>query len=114
MESIVVIVEHERVYASDRRCPFCKMIFATKAEMRAHRDATHKEKPFACTFRGCNFRSRWKCGLHNHMFTHSKKVLKCMVTDCDYSTTVPVQMKRHVESQHSGKVAYPCDTHRRL
>ena len=85
--------------------PNCGKLLKNNHNMKLHMK-THslipEPKPFGCDFAKCEFRSRTKPELIQHMRSHSdEKPFKCSVDDCDKSFKNPRGLREHAFTHYS-------------
>ncbi|KAB5566616.1 hypothetical protein GE09DRAFT_742103 [Coniochaeta sp. 2T2.1] len=111
------------------QCPYC---IGTYVNLDLHIRTHATEKPFACTYPGCNHAStqyrnlrkhmikthkalpcpQSRCGsvffdadeLETHLGTHREKPFACTYADCDYAAAVRGDLKQHRRKHY----AHPC------
>ncbi|CAG2183669.1 unnamed protein product, partial [Oppiella nova] len=119
--------EHKRVHAGEkfficdwpgmysarcyRNCSFypyfvtligCTRSYTQNSHLRRHKLVHTEEKPFACDWPNCNYRSVRSCDVANHRVTHTgEKRFVCEVVGCEKAFTRGHHLRRHMLTNHS-------------
>lgn len=68
-----------------------------------------KDKPFKCTFKGCDKHFKTKGNLWTHLKIHSNdRPFKCNFEECKYSTKNKSNLKHHITQIHSVERPFKC------
>lgn len=80
--------------------------------MQRHRLSAHSnERPFTCSFEGCEKAFALKHHLSRHEKTHlNKKSFACTFDGCAESFSKHDQLRRHICTEHTGEPVYKCET----
>jgi len=90
-------------------CDVCKKRFPTEAYRNAHYRSHSGERPFKCTFPGCNISMAQKSNLKKHMRKHTnEKPFKCPFCNKSYSDQSNLAL-RHLPLHNKSIVRYMCE-----
>ena len=88
-------------------CDLCAFTAPTSAKVKVHKLGVHSDlRSWACTFPKCNFQTKWKHSLKQHLNIHetrpeSRKSHICTFQDCDYRAAAKHTLKVHMERRHT-------------
>ena len=89
------------------KCDTCSYSAVSKLRVEKHERQFHSaDKPYACTFSQCAYRTKYKQRLHTHEQTHETDLLlknpfTCKFNDCEYRTSSEKGMESHVWAKHN-------------
>ncbi len=84
------------------QCIYCRESFTDSSELNKHIQLHLKEKPYPCTFEGCNKLFKDKAHLNYHTRTHSKeKPYVCQFERCDKAYNDKSNLSAHIRNKHS-------------
>lgn len=91
-----------------RKCETCGYKTWVLPDFRRHLVAHQDEKPFKCSYPGCNFRTKRKDSLMTHERGHDKeKAFRCKYPGCTYQTGYKCNLGIHAET-HNTEKSYVC------
>ena len=80
----------------------CTRSYTQNSHLRRHKLVHTEEKPFACDWPNCNYRSVRSCDVANHRVTHTgEKRFVCEVIGCEKAFTRGHHLRRHMLTNHS-------------
>jgi ankyrin repeat protein len=65
-------------------------------------------KPYKCSFRGCDYKTKHTSNLKTHRRIHGKKPFSCTFEGCEYDTATNADLNKHKRT-HTGDKPYKCD-----
>ena len=80
-------------------CEVCGNVFSGKAALKVHKDSVHEGREFKCDYEGCEFTSKYKSWLKNHIETHQNVFHMC--DQCEYKSVHYLRLKHHIKLHHS-------------
>lgn len=105
-------IHHNRAHLDIKEyiCSICGRGFKTKDQLKSHTNSHTGEKPFKCTFNGCEKSFRSRSNRENHMLTHTgEKRYQCSVSGCNRPFGFAKDLRRHIFQVHKICVKkYPC------
>eukprot|EP01125_Pyxidicula_operculata_P016595 TRINITY_DN572_c0_g1_i1.p1 TRINITY_DN572_c0_g1~~TRINITY_DN572_c0_g1_i1.p1 ORF type:complete len:441 (-),score=105.16 TRINITY_DN572_c0_g1_i1:299-1621(-) len=92
------------------KCEFCGKMLASKTALASHTRSHVGDKPYKCTFPGCDKSFAWPSNLSHHKRIHLEdKPYKCTFPNCGKSFSNASNLIQHSRI-HSGARPYKCDT----
>lgn len=89
--------------------PFaCLLAFLTSYSLRIHIRVHTKEKPFGCSFDGCDKAFNTLYRLKAHQRLHSGNTFNCIQDGCLKFFTTLSDLRKHLRT-HTGEKPYKCD-----
>lgn len=100
------LTSHQKVHAGLHRCHYCPKSFAVPSKLERHERIHRNDRPFACTFEGCNKTFSDKRNLVGHEATHSNvREFTCEVCNRKYKTKS--QLNDHNRA-HKDETPFQC------
>ena len=87
-------------------CDICGIKKNTSLQLSTHIESKHKED-IPCPHCGVMFSTKDSLGVHLYRFHSDREVQKC--TECDYSTKVEAEMRKHFKSRHTDECLETCE-----
>lgn len=98
--------QHERTHSlnSHIKCSYCKYTTYHPPNLKIHERIHTNDKPYTCTFNGCEYRCAAKSGLTSHWLKHEKERNMIYCDKCSYSTVYKQSLKKHMDSHRRNSV----------
>ena len=87
-------------------CDICGIKKNTSLQLATHIESKHGEN-IPCPHCGVMFSTKDSLGVHLYRFHSDREVQKC--TECDYSTKVEAEMRKHFKSRHTDECLETCE-----
>ena len=87
-------------------CDICGIKKNSSIQLKVHIESKHKEN-IPCPHCGIMFSTKDSLGVHLYRFHSDREVQKC--TECDYSTKVEAEMRKHFKSRHTDECLETCE-----
>ncbi|XP_045802408.1 transcription factor IIIA-like [Trifolium pratense] len=82
-------------------CKECGASFRKPAYLLQHMQSHSLERPYICTFDGCQVSYRRKDHLNRHLLQHEGKKFKCPIENCNRDFSFEGNVTRHVKQFHN-------------
>ena len=63
--------KHQKLHLDPKNCDICGKKFGTNTTLEMHKISHTEDRPFACEWPGCHFKSKIKYALAPHLRTHT-------------------------------------------
>ena len=97
---------HKKDSHQDHTCDICGIKKATALSLATHIESKHKDD-IPCPHCGVMFSTKDSLGVHIYRFHSDREVQKC--TECDYSTKVEAEMRKHFKTRHTDETLETCE-----
>ena len=87
-------------------CDICGIKKNTRVQLASHIESKHREN-IPCPHCGVMFSTKDSLSVHLYRFHSDREVQKC--TECDYSTIVEAEMRKHFKSRHTDQCLETCE-----
>ena len=85
--------------------PNCGKGFKTRTELKTHSIVHSEDKPFVCSFEGCEFKSKNRYYFNKHLVSHSETYI---CNECEKTFKFKTSFLRHMKNNHSTRPAFEC------
>lgn len=98
--------QHEKTHLrnNQKKCSHCEYTTYHPPNLKIHERTHTNDKPYACTFNGCDYRCAAKSGLTSHWLRHEKDKKMIYCDKCSYSTVYKQSLKKHLDSHRRNSV----------
>jgi general transcription factor IIIA len=79
----------------------CDKRFAKRDQLKRHAVTHTSDKPHACTFEGCELRFKYPSALKKHMETHAEQ--HCGFEGCNATFMGAKELRQHIKDEHPRK-----------
>ena len=86
-------------------CKVCRFTTSFGESFRQHLESHSDDRPFTCTFPGCNYRAKRKSTLKRHATQHSPETMGCSKSGCSYVANSKGLLRAHYKSHNK---PFPC------